>query len=114
MNCPGCGHDVAPVTEFSLEGMFRKCPRIECGTPLGPVETAQVQVPPENVAPTRQRKPRARVESFDVIKAAKARLRELDRQIRQLKKLEKEREQLKRLLDAAQGRPAEVKRLRAS
>jgi len=52
---------------------------------------------------------------FDLIKAARAQLRELDREIRRLRKLEKRRDELKRLLDAASGKPhAVVRNLRAN
>lgn len=50
---------------------------------------------------------------FDVIKAAKARLREIDRELRRLRKLEAEATKLRRLLSAAERPLADVKPLRA-
>lgn len=45
----------------------------------------------------------AKTARFDVLKAAKARLRELNQEIARLQKLTKERDELKRLLDAAKS-----------
>lgn len=67
----------------------------------------------DDVAPTPRALPakkmlaRAKVELApkDVIKLARARLRDVDREIKLLKKLEVERDQLRRLLDAATNRP---------
>ncbi len=42
----------------------------------------------------------------DVVKLARARLREVERDIKRLKKLEVERDELKRLLDAAAHKPS--------
>ncbi len=42
---------------------------------------------------------------FDVIKAAKARLRAVEREIKRLRALETERDELRRLLDAAMNKP---------
>jgi hypothetical protein len=44
----------------------------------------------------------------DVVKLAKARLRDIKKELRRLKALEKERAQLERLIDAADGKPRAV------
>jgi hypothetical protein len=41
----------------------------------------------------------------DVVRLARARLREVEREIKRIHKLETERDELKRLLDAAAGKP---------
>lgn len=46
----------------------------------------------------------------DVIRLAKARLKEVEREIRRIQKLETERDELKRLLDAAAGKPIAIVR----
>ncbi len=56
----------------------------------------------------------ARRISFDkplnVVKAAKARLRDVEREIKKLRALEKERDELRRLLDAATNKPRAIVR----
>lgn len=54
-------------------------------------------------------KPRA-ISPADVIKLARARLRDVEKEIRRCKALEKERDQLRRLLDAADAKPRAVVR----
>jgi hypothetical protein len=109
MKCPSCSHDVSPVIEFATEGMLQRCPRAECGGSLGLVPSASTVAKVAPVAVKRAK--RAPAESFDVIKAAKARLREVKRQLKAMKALEVERDQLTRLLAAAERAPAGVKRL---
>lgn len=46
----------------------------------------------------------------DVVKLAKARLKDVNREIARLHKLERERDELKRLIDAADGRPVALVR----
>lgn len=53
--------------------------------------------------------PAAALRPIDVIKLARARLRDVEREIKRLQKLEVERDELKRLLDAA-ARPLAVVR----
>ncbi len=120
MKCPACSHDVEPLVEFTTGGLHQKCPRVECNVSLGGVQvTASSEAPiaiaaPRGLtAPYKRTRP-APAQSFDVVKAAKARLREVERQLRDMRKLETEREQLKRLLTAAERPLAEVKRLRSS
>ncbi len=47
---------------------------------------------------------------LNVVKAAKARLRDVEREIKKLRALEKERDELRRLLDAATNKPRAVVR----
>lgn len=118
MNCSGCGHDVQPVTMFTPEGLVYRCPRPECNSLLGRPEPEPSAEEPVVHVPHRpvQAKPKQAPATFNVVKAARARLREVERQIKQIRKLEKERDELKRLLSAAKAEPktATVKSLRAS
>lgn len=120
MNCTGCGHDVQPVTMFTAEGLVYRCPRAECNSLLGRPEPEPEPSAEEPVIHVPQRpaqtKPKQVPATFNVVKAARARLREVERQIKRLRKLEKERDELKRLLSAARAEPktATVKSLRAS
>jgi hypothetical protein len=52
----------------------------------------------------------AAIRPRDVVRLARARLREVERDIRRIKKLETERDELKRLLAAADNRPLAVVR----
>lgn len=66
------------------------------------------------VPPTREDvalglRPKA-ISPADVIKLARARLRDVEREIKRCKALEKERDQLRRLLDAADNKPRAVVR----
>jgi hypothetical protein len=111
MKCLACSHEVSPVVEFTQDGLAQKCPRIECGAALGNVQRAEVVA---SVAPASKSSKRTPAQSFDVVKAAKARLREVKRQLKAMKALEIERDQLTRLLAAAERAPAVVSRLRAT
>ncbi len=114
MKCIACQHEVDPVTEFTTGGLMQMCPRIECGVPLGAVQHSESEPPPRPAAIKKRTAKAPAPESFDVIKAAKVRLRELNRRIKELKLLEQERDKLQRLLTAAERPLAEVKRLRAN
>lgn len=117
MICPTCGVDVAPFSDFTDQGIQERCPRAECGAIIVTRPTVNVATTSPAVAPakrTRGAPSTAQPESFDVIKAARARLREVERQIKQLRKLEKERDQLSRLLKAADRPLATVKPIRGS
>jgi hypothetical protein len=89
------------MREFSVAsgGVVARCSRNECRAVI-----------PEAVEPSAQSKPKRaeRTESFDVIKAAKQRLRFLKSEIKTLKKLEKERDKLERLIGAAERPLASV------
>ncbi len=124
MLCPACSHEVSQLVEFTTGGLAQKCPRLDCGAALGtvPVSTPghgalQAEAPtglPSTHKLTRRATAPTPTESFDVVKAAKARLREVKRQLKAMKALEAERAQLERLLAAAERPLAEVKRLRAT
>lgn len=66
-------------------------------------------VPPTRADIAMGVKPRA-ISPADVIKLARARLRDVEKEIRRCKALEKERDQLRRLLDAADAKPRAVVR----
>lgn len=59
-------------------------------------------------ARARQKRVVAKVAPIDVVKLAKRRLREVERDLRQMKRLETERDQLRRLIDAADAKPRAV------
>ncbi len=65
--------------------------------------------PPVLVVAQRIEQP-THLKPIDVIKLARRRLREVERDIRRIKALERERDELKRLLDAADNRPRAVVR----
>ncbi len=71
----------------------------------------RVQEPRAAAAPKAQPARRIALDKpLNVIKAAKARLRELEREIKRVRALEKERDELRRLLDAATNKPRAVVR----
>lgn len=59
-------------------------------------------------APARPKRVVAKVAPVDVVKLAKRRLREVERDLRRMKRLETERDQLRRLIDAAESKPRAV------
>ena len=81
---------------------------------VAPVAVAAV-TPAHEPAKARSKAKRiAPAEPLDVLRAARARLRFLNAEIKKLRKLESERAQLTRLLDAADGKPAAVVQLKRS
>jgi len=116
MICPTCSVDVAPFSDFTDQGIQERCPRAECGAVIVTRSTAS-PMPVAQPAPARRgraKSPTERPEAFDVVKAAKARLREVERQIKLLKALETERDKLQRLLKAAERPLAAVKPIRGA
>lgn len=93
---------MSPMREFSIShnSVIAKCSRDEC--------RAVIAQPAESPEPVKSRRAAIKADSFDVIKAAKQRLRFLKSEIRALKKLEKERDQLERLIGAAERPLASV------
>lgn len=93
----------AALEKDAIAGATAFVPGPEARTP------APVAVSPKTVeAPHRaQAKP---IKPVDVVKMARARLRDVDREIKRLKKLEIERDELKRLIDAATGKPLAIVR----
>ncbi len=69
-------------------------------------EAVRVQLQPRQAANIQP----AELKPVNVIRLARARLREVERDIKRLKKLEVERDELKRLLDAAAHKPARTLR----
>jgi len=68
--------------------------------------------PPEPArrAHVEEKPARATLKPVDVIRLARARLREVEREIRRIRALERERDELRRLLDAADNKPRAVVR----
>lgn len=98
------------MREFSIAAgkVIARCSRDEC---RAVVEQHEETTGPKPAAKrVIARKP---AESFDVIKAAKQRLRFLKTEIKALKKLEKERDQLERLIGAAERPLASVSPLKS-
>ena len=96
-----CGHAGATVES-------------DTGTPVSPFASAQSENT-QRAATTKQgaqQSQRSAVKPFNVIAAAKARVRELDAEITRLQKLKTERDQLKRLLAAATQKTGAVVPLR--
>lgn len=123
--CPSCG-----CTAIAYE-MDEDCKLVpEClschskgtavesdpGTPTNPLAVAQtapkVAAGKPSAASLAGTNKRAPLESFDVVRAAKARVRELNREIARLEKLKTERDQLKRLLVAANQKTGTVVQFR--
>ena len=120
MRCAACGHEDVPLTRIAADGrLIRQCQK--CQAQLA--EPAEIhggppQAPPKPVEPppigrrTRRRAAADGSAPLDIVKAAKARLRWLNRGLKRLKKLEQERTELQRLLDAASGKPAVVRNIK--
>lgn len=124
VRCEACSHDVEPVVVFSSDShtVSERCPRGECRAVF---RTDALAVPPIAPPPapalergTAKKMVRAAVAAAaqpslaterDLIKAARRQLRELDREVARLRKLEIERDKIKRLLEAADGALAVVK-----
>lgn len=122
-----CAHDAGFSTEFAGQGvgLVRRCNACEAiiATPPEPKVAAQEsqkskRSKPENPDATPKAQPKLdgrRAESRDltpqdVVKLAKRRLREIKRELKALRKLEAEKSQLERLVNAADGRPVAVVR----
>jgi len=121
MRCSGCDREIAPIVEATSGGIVHRCPHEDCGhvwTPESETRSAQTrtQTKPAEPAPQEARRSREtkRQRPINVIAEAKRRLRELNSEIARLRKLEKERDQLKRLLAAAEKPDAQVTSLRAA
>lgn len=103
------------MSVFTESGISLQCS--DCYAFLGAPEVPPrptTEAKPTQPAPRRAatKKPEP-ARSFDVVKAAKARLREIERELKRMRKLETEASQLRRLLSAAERPLADVKPLRA-
>jgi|GEM_PF-4856839 hypothetical protein len=117
-----CAHSGGVSSEFVGvgKGIVRRC--VDCGEIVKDVDlpvpeqrqTASVPAAPPS-KPGKKSTAAPRSKPVDVIKLAKQRLREVLRELKTMRRLEDEKAQLERLLNAADGKPAAVVReLRAS
>lgn len=129
MACPNCNSDHR-ASEMTTSGVVVKCG--SCGLVFGKGtpstraasvddddESPPVPAPRRNVAQPTSKATRGDASGASVpanpIPAMRKRLRWLDSEIRRLRKLERERESLARILSAASGKPvAVVRELRSS
>jgi len=118
MNCPGCGSTHVSV-EFDENGLINAC--VECERRWKAHDLPRDDAaPPESVRTSPKRAPlvtqRKTTNPKTLIQQAKARVAELDREIKRLTRLVQERDELKRLLLAAKpsGEAANVRPLRAA
>jgi hypothetical protein len=109
MNCinPDCGENTL-VTELTPQGLKRKC--CKCGAPAFiPEQSAQQHQAPIVSAPARvaavATKKLSQLTTKSLVRDARARIVDLNREIKHLKSLTKERDELKRLLKAAKQKP---------
>lgn len=102
MRCanPECGDNTIVAEIGENMSVSRRCAK--CGTPWrATVAAVQLQPEPQQPAKPVAKKATSPLSGLDVIKAARARLRELNAEISRLKKLTAERDRLERLLTAA-------------
>ena len=120
MQCPNCGSPHVSV-EFDEAGLINEC--VECESRWKNKEPANEETfahtpPVPRVVATKQSapQPKNQVNPKTLIQQAKARVSELDREIKKLTRLVQERDELKRLLAAAKtsGEAANVRPLRAA
>lgn len=121
MNCPSCNSDWMTT---ALQGgvVVIKCGACGCRvqSPSGsqpessqrPPQSPKAQPAPQPTAQPRKRREKAPQPDtpLDPVPALRARLKWLDGEIKRLRKLEAEREQLARILSAASGPPVAVVR----
>ncbi len=94
------GTNLAQIAETGLAGASVE---IVALPPQQPVQSdvVRVQLQPHQTANIQP----ADLKPVNVVRLARARLREVERDIKRLKKLETERDELRRLLDAAAQKP---------
>jgi hypothetical protein len=113
MDChnPDCGEN-SIVSKFTASGIVRYC--VRCNAPLAtqPVKLNIDEQPDESRPVSRQpvaaqvkSQPRKAITPASIVRDARARIAELNREIKHLKSLTKERDELKRLLAAAKRKP---------
>lgn len=126
MICPSCS-GTQLGSQFTNEGIVFRCLNGDCRCEFRdgghtaaddddePFTGVRPQMEAPRVAPKPEPKPAKRITSRSVIAQAKAELRELNKEIARLRKLEAQRDAIKRLLDAADRKPnapASVRALR--
>jgi len=110
--CPICKEAGGFRVKLTAAGAQHTCRKCQAVIPAHALEEAEDAPPPPAVAPSAHRTTPATAAAspdapLDVIKAAKARVRFLNAEIRRLRKLETERDELVRLLAAAKTPKAE-------
>ena len=110
MNCSNseCGEN-SLITELTLQGLKRRC--FKCGTPVQMPAVEQVATraaldEPHRVAAPRPT-PTGTLTTKSLVRDAKARIVELNREIKKLKLLTQERNELVRLIKAAKQKPSD-------
>lgn len=115
MNCsnPDCGENTI-VSEFRPEGLVRYCNR--CKAPVAAAQKVAPQpaapsggIPPVGASATKPdlalMRAAGQLTPTKITALARARIAELNREIKHLKSLVRERDELKRLLTAAKKKP---------
>ncbi len=99
---------LVPATGFLPSAKGIASSNVPSNEPLDDDEDAapSIAMTPRRQAHAKAKAPRA----VNVVQLAKSRLRDVKRDLRRMKALEKERAQLERLIDAADGKPRAVVR----
>ncbi len=120
--CEACGYDVAPLVYLGSGGMRSKCPRTDCSAEFGAVhDVAETEPQAPQVAPStptpraKASAPKAIGPAPDVVALARQRLRELDAEIKRIRGLQRERDQLSKMIGAlapkrTRGRVVQLRR----
>lgn len=98
------GTNFSQMAEGAIAGASLAPAQIAEAAKVAPVRPVPAQ-PVVAAKPTVVAAKAAALKPVDVVKLARTRLREVERDIKRLKKLETERDELKRLLDAAAHKP---------
>lgn len=110
MNCsnPECGENTI-ITELTQQGMKRRC--CKCGAPvqMPVVEHVATRPAPAELprAATPRPTPTVTLTTKSLVRDAKARIVELNRELKKLKLLTQERNELARLIKAAKQKPSD-------
>lgn len=94
------GRGLVPAFQLGASGAIAQSPDDDDADEDDEVEQPVVS-PARPAVPRPVAKPRKSAEPINVVKLASARLREVESELRRMKKLETERMELRRLLDAA-------------
>jgi hypothetical protein len=123
MACGACGASGFRVRAEDTRTVFtcRSCGAVSAKQQTAPVRANDEDGDDGDMAPViakRAQKPQAQKPStskpIDVLKLARARLREVERELRTKRKLEAERDELKRIISAAEGKPGVVRSIRTA
>lgn len=83
-------------------GILIRCPVDGCGAAREPAQASQTDAKPRATVEPARKASATTTGPINVVREARKRLREIHREIKRLRKLETERDELMRLLDAAQ------------